>query len=264
MKENINIDEYVTRFTDILPSILTANGLQKYSDATFTDLFATYYRTLLEHNAEYNLTAITEPERAALLHIVDSLTIADLPYENSRVIDIGSGAGLPAIPLAIARPDISVFAVDGNEKKVHFIRTAAIWTGIKNVTAIYGRAEELGHGAMRSKYDFVTARAVAPLNIICELCTPFLRKTGVFIAMRGSKGDAEAESCKETCYNKLNLTEIERRHLQLVGLSDEKDAESVSAKKSSVYSRTIILICKNAPIPQIYPRRYANIKKSPL
>lgn len=264
MKENYSTEELSACFRSVLPSVLAANGLDSFATPEFTDKYCAFYSFLLEENAKYNLTAVVSPSQAALLHFADSLTVAGLPDTGSNLLDVGSGAGFPAVPVAIARPDVSVCALDSTGKKVDFINAAAKLLGLRNLSAVCGRAEEVGNGFMRGRYAFVTARAVAPLNVLCEICTPMLKTGGVFIAMKGGSGADEADACRKTCYGRLNLTEIERKCFSLTAESETGMTSPESPGDIQTYTRTVILIGKSASTPPAYPRRYAQIKKSPL
>lgn len=214
---------------------------------------------LIETNSLFNLTAIKEPEEIALLHFADSLKISDDIPKGARVLDIGSGAGFPAVPLAISRPDITVIALDSTGKKVDFINSAANQLQLSNLSAVCGRAEELlstviaqNHiaGIDRGSFDIVTARAVADLGILYEICFPALRTGGSFIAMKSEKGREEF-SRGSTHFSKL-------------GGNEGRISEYTLKHKEKTYSRSIITVTKIKETPAIYPRSYGNIRKKPL
>jgi 16S rRNA (guanine527-N7)-methyltransferase len=151
----------------------------------------TFLALLLAMNEQVNLTAITEPAEAWSRHALDALSLvplfADLPA-HARVLDVGSGGGVPGIPLAIARPDLEVTLLDATEKKVAFLRAAAAEVGLPNVDAVCGRAEEVhfDHG-----FDVVTARAVAKLPTLLAWTAPFAKKGGRLLLIKGERADIE-------------------------------------------------------------------------
>ncbi len=215
----------------------------------------TFYRLterMLEVNKSLNLTAITEEKAIILRHYVDSLLIAEHIPEGASVMDVGCGAGFPSLPLAIMRPDLRITALDGTAKRIRYVAETAELLGLANVTAMVGRAEEYGQKAdYREQYTVVTARAVANLSVLCELCLPFVQVGGTMIAMKAKLASEElatAKSCVSLCGggNSLlfsrNLTESENQ-------SEE---------------RNLIIIPKIAPCPKIYPRHFSKISKKPL
>lgn len=152
-----------------------------------------FYDILLEWNSFMNLTAITDFKETAVKHFLDSLMI--LKYtsieEGALILDFGSGAGFPGIPLKIVRPDLRITLLDSLNKRVKFLNEVINKTGLKDVSAVHGRGEELGRNALfREKYDFVLSRAVANLSTLSEYCLPFVKKDGWFISYK-SKGVKE-------------------------------------------------------------------------
>lgn len=214
--------------------------------------YITLTRMLLEFNSHTNITAITDPARLAVLHYCDSLTVAAELGEGARVADIGCGGGFPTLPLAIARPDLSITAIDSTAKKLKFVDAAAAALELAGVRTLPIRAENGGHDpVLRESFDHVTARAVASLPVLCELCLPYLRVGGTFCAMKGPRGDDEAEAARraiETLGGKLCAV---RRPI-LRGIEDETP------------ERTIIIIRKISETPKTYPRAYGKIKQKPL
>lgn len=154
--------------------------------------FERLYALLCEANRTVNLTRITALEDFLYRHLLDSLAVAPLIPPESNVADVGSGAGFPALPLALARPDIRMTAVESTGKKCRFIREAAESLGLENVAIVPERAETLGRSpAGREKYDIVIARAVSSLPILLELCLPLLKPRGRFLAMKGVSFEPE-------------------------------------------------------------------------
>ena len=179
-------------------------------------LFEIYARLLTEKNKVMNLTAVTDRDGIAVKHFADSISIlssVDIQSEAS-VIDIGTGAGFPGIPLLIMRRDIRLTLVDSTAKKIDFVSDVLKELGL-SANTVPGRAEELSHiEEYREKYDFCVSRAVASLNILCELCIPFLKTGGLFIAMKGSKADEEIFE-SEITLKKLNSEIINTNEIRL-------------------------------------------------
>ncbi len=159
-----------------------------------------YLALLLAMNEQMNLTAITDPSEAWSRHVLDSLSIvpelADLPA-GARVIDVGSGGGVPGIPLAIARPDLAVVLLDATEKKVAFLAGAAKALELANVKCVWGRAEELAQGKLGHAFDAVTARAVGKLSTLLGWTAPFARAGGRLVYIKGAKADEELRDAKK-------------------------------------------------------------------
>jgi 16S rRNA (guanine527-N7)-methyltransferase len=156
-----------------------------------------YLDLLLAANARMNLTRITDPAAARLLHVGDALTLLpQLPPRAHRVADVGSGGGVPGMILAIARPDAAVTLVESTRKKAEFLRQCAAELGLENVTVEPRRAEELGQSAARESFDVVVARAVATLAWLAEWMLPLAARGGVMLAMKGPKGAAELTAAR--------------------------------------------------------------------
>jgi len=210
---------------------------------------------LLEDNAKFNLTAITEPEEILCKHILDSLICAYKLSElaadlgSPRLIDIGSGAGFPALPIAAALPQFCVTAMDSTAKKCTHISDTAARLGIRGVRAIPARAEAAAREKMhREQYDFVTARAVANLPVLAELCLPMIRPGGFFVAMKG-KSAADELAAADGGIRKLGAIPHETRKYTVPGDPNP---------------RYLLIIRKISPTPAEYPRQYAQITKNPL
>jgi len=207
---------------------------------------------MLEVNKSMNLTAIKEENAIILRHYVDSITVSEYIPEGSKVIDVGCGAGFPTLPLAIFRPDISVTALDGTAKRISYVAETAKMLGLGNVNAVSGRAEELaGTKEYREKFDLATARAVASLPVLSELCIPFVRVGGKMIAMKAQHAEDEINSSRravELCGGALSCV----RSRQLLSSDDE------------IQERTLIVIDKIKKTPPEYPRHFSKISKKPL
>ena len=208
--------------------------------------FETYYELLTLFNSKFNLTAITEKGEVFDKHFTDS--VAGLKFlSGTKLIDVGSGGGFPAIPLKIADKNLHLTMLEATNKKCEFLSTVCSKLNLDNVTVINGRAEELSHKiGYRESYDCCTARAVARLNILVEYCLPFLKIGGKFIVYKSLLTDEE-------------LTEAESA-IKLLG------GKTLSVNKFEMFnqSRSIIVIEKVKSTPEKYPRSNANIRKKPL
>lgn len=206
---------------------------------------------MLEVNKSMNLTAITDESAIILKHYADSVSISKYIPKKSTVIDIGCGAGFPCLPLAIFRPDLNITALDGTAKRIEYVKATAKLLNLDNVTAIAGRAEEYASKPeYRESFDIVTARAVAALPVLSELCLPFVKVGGLFLAMKASQGEAEAEAAAnaiKTCGG--CISSIDRSELT-DGIAFE--------------NRVIIKATKTTKTPPKYPRHYSQISKKPL
>ena len=210
--------------------------------------FFLYKKLLLEWNEKINLTAITEETEILIKHFIDSLTIEKYISVGAKIIDVGTGAGFPGIPLKIVRPDIEVTLLDSLNKRINFLNEIIKECKLENITAIHGRAEEIANNPKyREKFDFSTARAVANIATLSELCTPFLKVGGYFICM---KADATEEM-----KNAKNALEI-------LGMKQEKIENIILPNIDA--GRTIILYKKEKNTPKKYPRKPGTPAKEPL
>ncbi|NBD25055.1 16S rRNA (guanine(527)-N(7))-methyltransferase RsmG [Paenibacillus glycinis] len=213
--------------------------------------FQTYYELLVEWNEKMNLTGITEREAVYEKHFYDSVTLSFFMNmdEIAAMADIGSGAGFPSLPLKICFPHLKVTIVDSLNKRIQFLQHVVTSLSLSDVTCVHGRAEDIGRlPAHRDAYDLVTARAVARLSGLNELCLPFARKGGVFAAMKG------ADPAEETQEAKRSLSELKGKlsnihHLKLP--FEQSD-------------RHIIVIDKLAATPAKYPRKAGLPLKQPI
>ena len=209
------------------------------------DKLCSFGKAVVEQNRVMNLTAITEPEAVAKLHLLDSLTVltaADL--KGKSVIDVGCGAGFPGVPVAIACPDARVTLLDSLGKRMNWLETVLPELGVR-ARCVTARAEEAVK-EHREKFDYVTSRAVARLNILLELTAPYVRVGGAVIALKGSAAREELAEAKNAV-KKLGLQVEEIRDFDFDG---------------AIHS--VIVLRKIAPTPAPYPRRYAKIKQAPL
>ena len=237
-----------------LEHLFYLNDIAEYATKEIAEKLHAMLLRLQEVNSYMNLTAIRDEDGILVKHIADSLKIAKYIPKNAKILDVGCGGGFPSLPLAIARPDISVTSLDSTEKKVKYVGETAKLLGISSHTPLYGRAEELAHDpALRESFDIVTARAVASLPVLCELCLPFVKIGGAFVAMKS--GDVEEELAASAAgIKKLGATPFAVHAFSLVSHENGVTPEG----------RTVLIANKLSPSPAAYPRAYAKIKKNPL
>lgn len=209
------------------------------------DTMCQFGQALLEQNKVMNLTAITEPSAVAQLHFLDSLALLNTAELDGRtLIDVGCGAGFPGVPLAIAVPGCRVTLLDSLGKRTDWLSRVLPALGVR-AEVVNARAEDAVQ-TRRAQYDVATARAVARLPMLCELCLPFVKEGGVFLAMKGESAEAEAEEAKNA--------------LRQLGGTLERIYEYPVADAI----HRVVVIRKTAPTPPRYPRPFAKIKKAPL
>lgn len=206
--------------------------------------FDTYYRLLTEWNEKFNLTAITERNAVYVKHFADSLLGEYLVPENATLLDIGAGAGFPSLPIKIVRDDVRLTMVDSLKKRVNFLSCLIDELKLDKTTALHARAEDLN---CRGSYDCVVARAVAPLNTLCEYCLPFVKTGGIFIAYKA--GDCEEE------------TAAAKNAVKILG-GDKADIIKRRLDDDTV--RSLVVIGKVTDSPAKYPRGKNLPRKSPL
>ncbi len=246
---NLNKEEFVGEYR----RIFAENSLEEFISDELVDKFYSLTEYMLAQNAVMNLTAITEPSEVILKHYADSLKVAKYIEGGKSVVDVGCGAGFPSLPLAIARPDVFVTAMDSTDKRIAYVRECASRLGLNNLEAVTARAEDAAAGKMRGKFDYATARAVARLNILAEYCIPFLKVGGVFLPMKAKSGKEELDEAK----NALATLHSEIMFFDEFMLADTKS-------EGETQSRMIAGIKKCAPTEKIYPRNNSQIKKKPL
>ena len=208
--------------------------------------FVRYYQLLVEWNEKMNLTAITEPEEVVQKHFVDSLSCLETGLlKSGKVIDVGTGAGFPAIPLKIACPDLEMVLLDSLQKRLIFLEEVIKELGLENVSLIHSRAEDAGQKEkFREQFDVCIARAVAPMNVLSELCLPFVKIGGYWIAMKGSRGEEELELAKNS-----------------ISILGGKTRQFITTK---IDGHTVISVEKVEKTPKKYPRKAGMPSKNPL
>lgn len=212
------------------------------------ELMARYGERVVQANEKFNLTRILSPADMAKSHFVDSIDAARRGYIDARaqIIDIGTGAGFPGVPLAIFLPQAQVTVMDSSEKKTDFIRESCAALDIA-IQVVCGRSEELARDAKYfQKFDVAVARAVARLNVLLELCAPYVKNSGVFLAYKGSSAEEEVREA-ETAAKKLGMEFVE------VAAAGPQDTNHV-----------VVIYRRVADTPATLPRKYAKIKKAPL
>ncbi|MBM6616930.1 16S rRNA (guanine(527)-N(7))-methyltransferase RsmG [Bacillus suaedaesalsae] len=213
--------------------------------------FERYFQVLVEWNDKMNLTAITEKEEVYLKHFYDSISAAFYTDFNQeiKVCDVGAGAGFPSIPLKICFPSIHVTIVDSLQKRISFLNHLAKELNLSNVTFYHDRAETFGQKTeFRESFDLVTARAVARLSVLSELCIPLVKVNGQFVAMKGA-------SAKE---------ELEEGRKALKVLGGELKEEHQFQLPTEESNRSIFIIKKTQKTPKRYPRKPGTPNKTPI
>ena len=222
-------------------------------DDTACEKLDRYAQLLVEWNEKMNLTGITDPDGIALKHFADSLTALPLlpAREGISLIDVGTGAGFPAVPLAILRPDLQVTLLDSLNKRLTFLQEVCRELGLSAVT-VHARAEEGAHRPeLRERFDVATARAVAALPTLSEYCLPFVKVGGRFIAMKGPESDGEAQQAA--------------KGIALLGGAKPTVTEhTLTAADGETMTRRLFVIEKTKHTPPAYPRHGSKIAKQPL
>ena len=235
-------------FCEEFTRIFEKNGLEEWCRDEIMDKFFILTRRMVETNAVMNITALTTTDKIIPLHYADCVIAAKYIPENAKVVDIGCGGGFPILPLAIVRPDLTLVGVDSTAKKIRYVQSVADELGLA-VTAVAGRAEEYQE-VCRETFDVAISRAVARLNILDELCMPYVKVGGKFIAMKGAAGEEEKQEA---------LGGIELLGGSLTAMTEY---ELYTEQGSEV--RTLIEIQKTQKTPIKYPRAFGAIKKKPL
>ncbi|WFO47651.1 16S rRNA (guanine(527)-N(7))-methyltransferase RsmG [Bacillus pumilus] len=213
--------------------------------------FETYFRMLVEWNEKMNLTSITEKEEVYLKHFYDSISASFFIdfHKLTTICDIGAGAGFPSIPLKICFPHLHVTIVDSLQKRITFLNELAKGLNLQDTTFYHDRAETFGQRKeKRESYDLVTARAVARLSVLSELCLPLVKKEGLFVALKASAADEEMQAGKKAVT--VLGGEVVEKHSFVLPLEESE--------------RNIIVIEKKKQTPKKYPRKPGTPNKSPI
>ena len=234
----------------LISSGLAELGLSGQVPETAPALLERFGRLLLEKNEVMNLTAIIRPKDVATLHMLDCAALLNCAgFQYKTLIDVGSGAGFPGIPWKILVPTLHVTLLDAQNKRVDWLEEATDTLGLDGVAPIQGRAEEAAQvPTFRGQYDFATARAVAELRVLSELCLPFVKVGGYFLAMKGTDCDAELDSARPA--------------IRVLGGEVERCIDY--AIPHTQVNHRVVLIKKRAATPSQYPRKWVKIQKSPL
>ena len=238
------------QFKELFTDIFQKNGLDQYIRDDIIAKFEELTDIMIATNAVMNITALTTMDKIIPLHYADCAKIAETIPQGVTIADIGCGGGFPILPLAIIRPDLKLVGIDSTDKKIKYVQNTADHFGL-NVKAISGRAEDLAKIAEhRDAYDIVVSRAVARLNVLDELCVPFLKIDGKFIAMKGAAGQEELDEA---------INGIHKLGGELISAKEYELHTGETAEK-----RVLIEIQKTKATPKEFPRGFGAIKKKPL
>ena len=209
--------------------------------------FYEYMQLLLEWNEKMNLTAITDPEEVIKKHFVDSITIKKYIKEKSRLIDVGTGAGFPGIPLKIVDKSIKLTLLDSLNKRINFLNEIIEKLNLKEVNTIHSRAEEYAKNKARESYDVAVSRAVADLPILLEYLMPYVKLNGICICMKGPKAQEELERSKKA----INILGGKLEKVEKITIDEEME-------------RNLIIIRKIKDTSNKYPRKAGVPTKNPI
>ena len=213
--------------------------------------FQKFYEMVIDWNTKINLTAITDEKEFAIKHVMDSLSLwDDEKFSNvKKVLDVGTGAGFPAIPIKIFKPNVEIFLLDSLNKRVEFLKKVVTELNLENVTCLHGRAEDFARqNNFRESFDLVTARAVARLNIISEYCLPFVKVGGTFAALKGKQFQDEVAEAENA--------------VKILGGGKIICAEKTLPELPDV--RAVVYIDKKKSTPKKFPRKAGTPAKNPL
>ena len=237
----------IEKFEEIINKYLKEINIELKKEQT--EKFYKYMNLLLEWNEKINLTAITEPEEVILKHFVDSLTISKYIEKGSKLVDMGTGAGFPGIPLKILREDIEITLADSLNKRINFLNEVIKELNLKNIQTVHTRAEEFGKNKKyRESFDIATSRAVANLSTLSEYLIPLVKPNGKVICMKGSEVKEEVEMAKKA--------------IEILGGKIEQK-ESFNLPNSDM-KRNVIIIKKVKNTPAKYPRKPGMPAKEPI
>ncbi len=238
-------------FVSELTRVFTLNKLGSMLNLDKAEKFYALTVRMLEENEKYNLTAIKEPKKIILNHYADCASLAARLPKKCNIADVGCGAGFPTLPVAILRDDVKITAIDSTEKRVRYVAETAGMLGLSNVVAVTMRAEDGGKSPeYREKFDVVTARAVAEMRVLTELCLPYVKVGGEMIAMKGKNAEFELAGAKKA--------------IAILGGVLDKCEEITLTDGTETLSHPLIFLKKKTKTPAAYPRPYAQISKKPL
>lgn len=243
--------EYSSFFTEIFMEEILRNGFAELGivpDEKAIGRYREYYEYLEQQNKVMNLTAISGEENVAKLHFLDCAALLGFcDMSGKSVIDVGTGAGFPGLALKIAEPDIGLTLLDSLNKRIDFLSETCRRLGLTDVTCVHARAEEPPE-SFRAGFDIASSRAVARLNVLCELCLPLVKVGGLFIAMKGPD-----------CTDELNEA---TNAIHLLGAELQRTVSYTIPGTDIVH--TAVIIKKIKPTHPKYPRKWSQIKKQPL
>ena len=240
----------MSEFKNLYTEIFQKNGLDRFIRDDIIVRFEKLTEIMVSTNQVMNITALTTLEKIIPLHYADCVMIEKHIPLNAMVLDVGCGGGFPILPLAIIRPDLRITGLDSTDKKIRYVQNTADELGL-SVQTVSGRAEDMAKlSDYRDQFDVVVSRAVARLNVLDELCMPFVRVGGSFIAMKGCAGRDEAAEAEigisKLCGSIQNISEYDLH------------------TKNEIEERFVIQIQKNAATPKEFPRSFGVMKKKPL
>ena len=238
------------QFKSRLTKVFDKNGFSSMLNMERVEKFARLTDIMLEENEKYNLTAIKEPNKIILNHYADCAALAAVLPKGAKIADVGCGAGFPTLPVAILRPDLTILGIDSTAKRINYVNTVKDALELGNVTAIAARAEDVGKSDLRESFDIVTARAVAAMRVLCELCLPLVKVGGQMIAMKGKNAEFELSDAKKA----ISILGAKINSTHMVRLFDD-DEEII---------HPLIILDKKSNTPTAYPRPFAQISKKPL
>jgi len=242
----MDLSEFKALFCDSMQK----NGIPDLEDGV-VERFHLFVEHLMEINAITNLTAVRNIPDVISKHLADSLFVSESLPQGARVLDLGCGPGFPSLPLAIARPDLQIVALDSTAKKIAFVQDCCSKLGLSNIIALAGRAEDRAISAKIGEFDAVVSRAVARMNVLSELCLPYVRVGGSLIAMKAAKAEEE-------------LAEAEHAIKTLGGGASVLCKKELTLTDGTKEPRCLIVVPKVKKTPPTYPRSYAAILKKPL
>ena len=240
----------MSQFKDLYTEIFQKNGLEQYIRNDMIEKFGKLTEIMIQTNAVMNITALTTVEKIIPLHYADCVKIAEYIPESATVIDIGCGGGFPILPLAIVRPDLKITGLDSTDKKVRYVQNTANELELQ-INTISARAEDTAKmPEYRDAFDVAISRAVARMNLLDELCMPFVKVGGRFIAMKGAAGQEELDEAQNGIQRPGGEITRAVEYDLCMGLESEK--------------RTVFEITKLTATPKEFPRGFGAIKKKPL